>query len=204
MNLNWDDIKEVLSIFAPLVIVFTSYKLVIESKYKRDLTRIDHIKSLIDEQSLINLEYEIYQQRYVPREQFQPFDQIVYEIRTNQDVIRFTGPLANYLTKELNNLTNSYQKLRSYIQVSEWEPHNVKNEDGTISEVWAFNKNAPSFSRKTGYPNDYAVHLDKAAEQAVQMKKAFNRFQLVSELHLFETPIAFFLLKKRFKAFSLA
>ena len=41
MNLNWNDIKDVFSILAPLVIVFTGYKLVIESKYKRDLTRID-------------------------------------------------------------------------------------------------------------------------------------------------------------------
>ena len=119
-------------------------------------------------------------------------------------MIRFTGPLAKHLTKELNNLTDSYQKLRSYIQVSEWELHDVKNEDGAISKAWVFNKHAHAFTSETGYPKDYAEHLDKATEQAVQMKKAFNRFQLVSELHLFETPIARFLLKKRFKAFNLA
>jgi hypothetical protein len=37
---------------------------------------------------------------------------------------------------------------------------------------------------------DYVKHLDEAAEHAVQIKRAFQRFQLVAEVHLFEVLVA--------------
>lgn len=203
MNLNWNDIKEPLAVLGSFGGVFALYKTVIESKFKRDSEKIEAIKSEISEQELVNLESQIYQARRVPRKQFDPFDKLAHELVTNQEAVRFTGPLAKYLKIELDNLVKAYSDLRKYIQVDEWLPQDLKNEDGSNFEVWDFNKNATAFTKNTGYPKDYGKHLDKAAEQAVRMKKIFNRFQIVTELHLFETPFAFCLLKKRFKKFNL-
>lgn len=94
----------------------------------------------------------------------------------------------------------SYSKLREYIQVNEWETRTLKV-DEVEYRSWIFNKTA--FEGKDGIPRDYAQHLDAAAEQAVQMKKAFQRFQLVAELHLFEVLLARWLLPRRFKAHNL-
>ena len=52
--------------------------------------------------------------------------------------------------------------------------------------------------------DDYVKHLDQAAEQAVQMKRAYQRFQVVAELHLFEVLVARWLLPRRFKAHGLS
>ena len=203
MNLNWNDIKEPLTVLGSFAGIFAFYKAIIESKFKRDLTKIDSIKLLINEQALVNLESQIYQARRVPRKQFDPFDRLAHELNTNQESIWFAGPVAKYLKNELDNLIKAYLGLREYIQVDEWLPQDLINEDGSTLEVWDFNKNATAFTRDKGYPKDYAKHLDAAAEQAVEMKKAFNRFQVVTELHLFETPLACYLLKKRFKNFNL-
>ena len=203
MNLNWNDVKEPLTIIGSCAGIFAFYKTIVESKFKRDLNKIDSIKQLINEQALVNLESQIYQARRVPKKQFEPFDKLAHELNTNQETVRFTGPVAKYLKNELDSLINAYQGLREYIQVDEWLPQDLNNEDGSTLEVWDFNKMATAFTKNTGYPKDYGNHLDAAAEQAVKMKKAFNRFQVVTELHLFETPLACYLLKKRFKDFNL-
>lgn len=203
MIVDWVFIKQLLYVLAPIGALFAFYRKVIESKFNRDLEKIEYIKSLVKEKALVDLEYEIYQVRQVPRKQFDPFDQLSRELRTNQEVIRFTGPLSRYLKIELDNLIEAYVDLRRYIQVDEWLPQDHKNEDGSKYQAWDFNRNANAFTQETGYPTNYASHLDCAAEQAAKMKKTFNRFQLVSELHLFEVPFAGYLLKKRFKKFDL-
>ena len=203
MTMDWGFIKNLFYILAPIGTIFAIYQKIIESKFNRDLEKIIYVKSLINEQALVDLEYEIYQVRQVPRKQFSPFDQLARELETNQEVIRFTGPIAKYLKVELDSLIQAYYGLRKYIQVDEWIPQNHKNEDGTEFVAWDFNKNATAFTKDTGYPNDYGKHLDEAARQASRMKIAFNRFQIVAELHLFEASFASYLLKKRFKKFNL-
>ena len=203
MIFDWGFIKNLFYILAPIGTIFAVYNKIVESKFNRDLEKIIYIKSLVNEQALVNLEYEVYQVRQVPRQQFSPFDKISHEVKTNQETVRFSGPLAKYLKIELDNLIGAYLGLREYIQVNEWLPNEHKYEDGTKFESWDFNKNATAFSEDDVYPKHYGKHLDDAAEQAAKMKKAFNRFQMVSELHLFEAPFASYLLKKRFKEFNL-
>lgn len=204
MNFGLNDLKEIFYILGSSAGIFALIKPVIESKFQRDSTKVDFIKSLINEQSLVNLESQIYQIRRVPRSQFIPFDNLNHQLATNQEIVRFTGPLSKYFSNELHRLIKEYCRLRQYIQVNEWEPRNLNNEDGSVEEVWEFNKYAPAFTKNTNYPTNYAQHLDEAARCAVEMKKALNRFQLVSELHLFEVPFAKYLLKKRFKELKIA
>ena len=196
-------IKQLIYIFTPIIALFAIYRKVIESKFNRDLEKIDYIKSLIKEQSLVDLIFDIDQARQVPKVHFDPFDKISHEVKTNQETVRFSGPLAKYLKIELDNLIGAYHGLRDYIQVDEWLPNQHKYEDGTRFESWDFNKNATAFTTKTNYPKDYSKHLYEAGEQAVKMKQALSRFQIVAELHLFEVPFACYLLKKRFKEFNL-
>ena len=203
MTIDWEFIKQLFYFLAPIGTLFVIYRKIIESKFDRDLKKIDYVKSLVSEKALVNLEYEICQVRRVPIKQFDPFDQLSRELETNQEVIRFTGPLAKYLKVELGNLVEAYYGLRKYIQVDEWLPQEHKNEDGSKFESWDFNKNATAFTKNTVYPEGYAKHLHEAELNAAKMKKAFNRFQMVAELHLFEAPFACFLLNKRFKEFNL-
>lgn len=201
MNISWSDIKEVFFAIGSIAGVLALARPVFESKLQRDIERIQHIKSLINEQALVDLEAAVYQARRVPDDQFQPFSQLAYERRTNQDMIRFTGPLAKHLAKELDGLIAAYYGLREYIQVNEWEPRSHIDTDGTKYITWDFNKQA--FTNEDGIPQGYAKHLDAAAEKAAEMKCAYQRFQIVSELHLFEAPFASWLLKRRFNAHHL-
>lgn len=201
MNITWSDLKEVFLVIGSLAGLVALFRPLFESKYQRDLARVDRIKSILNEQSIVNLEPLIYQCRRVPDKNFMPFDQLDHEIRTNQEGVRFTGPLAKHLKTELNSMIASYIKLREFIQVNEWEPREDINEDGTKQTSWVFNKSA--FEDADGIPRNYAEHLDKAAEQAIQLKKAFQRFQLVSEMHLYESPLASWILPCRFKTHNL-
>ena len=155
---------------------------------------------MLNEQKLVDLEAWIYQHRQVPSEDFVPFDQLAHERRTNQEVVRFTGPTSKFLVREFDALLGFYSNLRSYIQVREWEPRSYEVE-GIEHRSWIFNKSA--FEDQNGVACDYAKHLDGAAEQAVQIRRAFQRFQLVAELHLFEVLFARWLLPRRFKAHGL-
>lgn len=78
-------------------------------------------------------------------------------------------------------------RLREYIQVNKWEPRRQEI-DRVEYRSWVFKKSA--FEDSDGMLDEgYTKHLDEAAEQALQMKRAFQRFQLVAELHLFEVVL---------------
>lgn len=198
--MTWSSAKELFFVIGSIAGFIAFFRPFLESKLQRDSVRVERIKSLVNEQRLVDLEVRIYQNREVPQESFAPFDQLTHERRTNQEAVRFTGPLSKWLSRELNTLLVHYAQLREYIQVNEWEPRRLK-----IDEVehysWVFNRKA--FEDREGIARDYAKHLDEATEQAVQMKKAFQRFQLVAELHLYEVLLARWLLLSRFKAHDL-
>jgi hypothetical protein len=200
VDITWSSVKEVFFAIGSVAGVFALLKPLVESKFQRDSARIERIKSLISEQRLVDLEHRINQHREVPCKDFEPFDQLAHERRTNQEVVRFSGPLSKALTRELDAMLTAYSRLRDFIQVNEWVPRDEVI-DGIEYRSWNFNKNA--FKDRDGIHRNYAQHLDQAAEQAVQIKKAFQRFQLVAELHLFEVPLAWWLLPKRFKSQSL-
>lgn len=197
MDITWSSVKEFFFAVGSVAGVIALLRPLFEAKLQRDSTRIDHIKALVKEQRLVDLEPRIYQHREVPLEDFEPFDQLAHERRTNQEVVRFSGPLASALLRELDAMLAAYFELRKYIQVREWEPRTIDIE-GVEHRSWVFNRRA--FDRRDGTIGDYAKHLDDAAEHAVQMKEAFQRFQIIAELHLFEVPFARWLLPRRFKA----
>ena len=196
MDITWSNAKEIFFVIGSIAGVIALLRPLVESKFQRDTARVDRIKSLLNEQRLVELEDRIYQSREIPCEDFEPFDQLEHERRTNQEVVRFSGALSNALSRELDAMIASYLRLREFVQVNEWEPR-TRNIDGVVYQSWVFNKSA--FNDSSGIPRNYAQHLDQAAEQAAQMKKAFQRFQLVAELHLFEAPLARWLLPRQFK-----
>lgn len=197
MEIRWEIVKEVFYAVGSVAGVLALARPLAESKFQRDVARTERIKNVVNEQELIDLARFVYDTRRIEDRRFHPFDQLEHERRTNQDVVRFTGPLAKYLTRELDALLSAYAKLREYVQVNEWEPHSYTSDDGKPAYEWRFNKQA--FEDSHGIARDYAQHLYEAAEQADEMKKAYQRFQLVAELHLFETPFAAWLLRGRYK-----
>lgn len=201
MNITWADVKEAFFVIGSIAGVFAFLRPVVEGKFARDLKRMEHITLLINEGALVDLEELVCRMGPVPDESLHPFTQLSHERDTNQDAVRFTGPLAEHLTRELDRLITAYHGLREYVQVDEWEPRMHMRADGSQYGSWDFNKEA--FAKKTGYPTGYAEHLAGAAAKAAEMRKAFQRLQLVAELHFFETPFASWLLERRFKAHGL-
>lgn len=201
MEISWSTIKEIFFVVGSIAGVAALLRPVFEAKFDKDQSRIEHVLDLIDEQALVDLEAQVELARRVPDTQFQPFEQLAHELRTNQEIVRFTGPLSSHLNRELSDLIDAYQKLRGYIQVNEWLPHHHKLDDGSEKTYWQFNREA--FARETGYATGYADHLRNAADQALRMRSAFQRFQLVREVHIFESPVAGWLLKRRFRRHGL-
>jgi len=200
MELTWSSVKEAFFVIGSIAGVLALLRPVLETRLQRDTARVDRIKKMVNEQRLVDLEKRIYASRYVSSDDFEPFDQLAHERSTNQETVRFTGPTARALTAQLDALLTSYSKLREYIQVNEWIPHR-ETVDGVEHDLWVFNKRA--FEDQDGVARDYAKHLDSAAEQALQMRRSFQRFQLVAELHLLEVPFAKWLLPRRFRSHGL-
>ncbi len=195
MLIDWS-LKDVLYTLGSVAGVIAFFRPLAESKIQRDAVRIERIKGLFNEQQLVDIERCI-NSRQVPRSHFLPFSQLDHELETNQEVVRFSGPFAGLLKKELTSLIQEYQKLRVFVQVPEWEPRSIEV-DGERFETWDFNKSA--FENKDRIPEGYADHLYAAEKQAAEVLKAFQRFQVVSELHLLELPFAKWLVNRRFKS----
>jgi hypothetical protein len=202
MDIGWSSVKEVFFVIGSVAGIVAFLRPLFEAKLQRDSVRVDRIKTLVSEQRLVELEDRISASREVPYEDFAPFDQLAHERRTNQEVVRFTGPTGKHLARELDALLASYAKLREYIQVNKWVPR-TEEIDGVEYQSWVFRKSAFE-DRDEVMNDDYVKHLDQAAEQAVQMKRAYQRFQVVAELHLFEVLVARWLLPRRFKAHGLS
>lgn len=201
MEIRWELVKEVFYAIGSVAGVLALARPLAESKFQRDLERAERIKKLLNEQEVIDLARFVYDMRRIEDKRFQPFDQLEHERRTNQEVVRFSGPLAKYFSREVDGLLSAYIKLREYVQVNEWEPHAYPTDDGKRGYEWRFNKQA--FEDVNGIARDYAKHLEEAAKQADEMKKAFQRLQLVAELHLLEAPIAGWLLRRKYERYGL-
>jgi hypothetical protein len=194
--ITWEGIKEVFFTIGALAGVFALARPWMESRMGRDTERAQRIKSLIDQQHLVDLEPSVYDSRTIYNEYISPFMRLTHERRTNQEGVRFTGPIGRFYSEELDSLLDAYRRFRDYVQVPEWEPVILKHGDDEV-RAWQFNKDA--FRGPDGVPRDYAEHLHEATGVAIEMREAFYRFQLVSETHLFEVPFARWLLPRRFK-----
>ena len=201
MALNWSDIKELFYAVGATAGVLALLRPVVETKFQRDHDRLSTIRKLIDELDLIQLVTRVESHRQVPDREFEPFRVLAYDRAHNHEGLRFSGPVAKHLLREVDAMIAGYEGLRQYIQVDEWEPLSRKQEDGAEYTVWVFNKAA--FRSDERPKRDYAQHLTEAAEKADEIRRAYQRLQIVGELHFFEVPLAGWLLRRRFKSHQL-
>lgn len=197
MEISWPAIKEAFFAIGSVAGFIAFFRPVLDSKHQRDVDRSQRILNLLPEQQIVNLEPCLYQSRLVPEWMFQPFDQLTHEARTNQDGVRFSGPISKHLRRELLATLNAYEQLRSLVQVPEWEPRSRVEEDGTKSYYWDFNKDA--FKDERGIPSNYAQHLDQCVDHARSIARAYQRFQITADTHLLEVPLARWLLPYRYR-----
>lgn len=73
MDVTWSSVKEVFFAVGSVAGVLALLRPLVEAKLQRDSARVDRIKSLVNEQRLVDLKARIYQ-REVPCEDFEPFD----------------------------------------------------------------------------------------------------------------------------------
>jgi hypothetical protein len=192
----WDGVKEIFFTIGALAGVFAFARPWVEGRMSRDTERAERIKNMVDQQQLVDLETSVYSSRTIYAEQLAPFNRLEHERQSNQDGVRFTGPLAAHYSRELDGLLEAYARFRFYVQVPEWEPVALRHDDGDV-QAWQFNKTA--FNDEYGIPRGYEKHLSSASEIATEMRDAFYRFQIVSETHLYEVPFARWVIPRRFK-----
>jgi hypothetical protein len=197
MEISWSAVKDAFFAIGSVAGFVALFRPVVESKHQRDIERSQRILNLLQEQQVINLEPCLYQSRRVPEWMFQPFDQLAHEARTNQNMVRFSGPIGKHLRREFLAILNAYEQLRSLVQVPEWEPRQRDEDDGTKSYYWDFSKDA--FKDERGIPSNYAAHLDQCVDHARNIARAYQRFQITADTHLLESPLARWLLPYRYR-----
>lgn len=198
--MTWSDIKEVFYAVGATAGVVALLRPAIESKFQRDHERFADVCKLVNELNLVSLADRIESQREVPDKDFDPFRVLAHDRRHNLKNLRFSGPLAKHFLREIDAMIRAYESLRDYIQVDEWEPTSRRQENGAEHTVWVFNKGAGAFRGEDDVSIRYAKHLAEAASKADEIRRAFQRLQLVGELHFLELPLAPKLLARRFKA----
>jgi hypothetical protein len=198
--MTWADIREIFYAIGATAGVIALARPAIESKFQRDQERLTGVRKLIDELALVGLASRIDNERRIPAKNFEPFQVLEHDLRHNVDSLRFSGPLAKYISHEVDAMVKSYVELRGYIQVDEWEPRTIAQENGPEHTVWVFNKAAAAFLGDDGVSRNYAEHLSEAAGKAEQIRRAFQRLQIIGEVHFLEVPLAGLLLRRRFKA----
>ena len=194
----WEIIKDIFYAIGSVAGVVALSRPVFEGKYNKDAARYERIRALVDEQMITDLPDMVYAVRRIPDKCFLPFEKIKDEISKNHDSVRFSGPLKKFYLNELASLIANYESLRAYIQVSEWEPVSFSDdESGGKNVYWQLNKKA--FYDSNGVPKDYGRHLKEASDIADEMRKSFQRLQLVADLHFLEIPLAAQLLRRSYK-----
>lgn len=190
--MSWETIREVFYTIGSIAGLAAIGKPVFEQKFSRDLERAKYVLSLASEQDYLSLEFQIWHQRAVLDSFFMAVSALVYDLKDNSDRVRFSGPLASYFRKCCEQISESYLSLRELIQVNEWEPSRRDEET-----IWHFNKSA--FTGPNGYPENYTHHLEECVDRARLLVKAYQRLQIVSEMHLYEAPLARWLLPRRYR-----
>ena len=202
MSISWPVVKEIFFALGSVAGVLAFIRPLLESKHQRDQERLRRIFEILPEQTVIDLEPSVYQSRMVWSEDFYRFDRLAAELRSNQEGVRFIGPYGPRLKRELIGLIAAYGSLRDLIQVPWWEPQADRESGEDHRFFWNFNKSA--FEGADRVPRNYAQHLDQCVDRVREIRRAYQRLQLVGELHLLELPFAHLLLKKRFMASGLA
>ena len=198
MDLSWSIIKETFFAIGSVAGVVALLRPLFDARHKRDIARASRLMNPLPENLVFDLEPSLYQSRQAPDWMFQPFEQLMYELRTNQDGIRFSGPLRGVLSNELRAMLEAYRKLRDRVQVPEWEPCSARGDEDNSAPYWTFNKQA--FKDDSGIPKGYVQHLDECVCHARAIARAYQRFQIAADTHLLEVPVSRWLLPRRYKA----
>jgi len=201
MELSWASVKEVFFTIGSIAGVLAILRPIFDSKFKRDQERAIRIRQLLPEEDVVALEDRIYQSRYVSTESFRPYAELEGDVRNNMDTVRFSGPLKKHYHAELLRVLAAYRDLRGYVQVPWWKLDKQVRDDGSEELFWDFDKS--QFFRDGTEVRDYAKHLYEAGECAERIKIAYQRLQIVSDMHLLESPLAGVLLSRRYAAHGL-
>lgn len=167
---------------------------VIETKHKKDQELLADLIASFNEQHMLELEAYIYDQRRVDMEVFVPIDSLIYRRAEKHSSLRFIGPYGKHYLHAIDRLIANYKILRTFVQVPEWVPFQVR-EDAPF--FWKFDKSAFFSPNDLPYSKDYADHLRDASVAAEQVKLAYQQLQQTQDLHLYEWPVAGLLLKRR-------
>ncbi|MBN8792390.1 MAG: hypothetical protein J0I01_09205 [Stenotrophomonas nitritireducens] len=173
--------KDAFFVVGSIAGLFAFLRPAIESKYQKDLERANALLAKFDENGVMSLDSCTYNSRRIPEAFLLPFDEVRHKISENRQEVRFIGPLKKHLRAELEAMAKAYDSYRHFIQVPEWEPRDL---DSNGQYEWLFNKSA--FREGVRISDDYAKHLEAATEAAELLKKRFQRFQALTELHFFE------------------
>lgn len=196
MNITWEGIKEIFYAIGAVAGLIALFRPVLQHKYDLDNKRYEKINSELPEELFMSIEFSTWQSRLINDDLFTPLNNLCREIEHNLESVRFSGPLSKWYKIESGNLVNVYRKYREYVQVPEWEPENRDNKEQEKT-IWRFNKQA--FKEGNRKYDDYVKHLEEAEKLAEKMHLHAKRLQIISELHILETPLAFYLIPKRIK-----
>lgn len=194
--MEWDVIKEIFFAIGSAAGVLALAKPVFESKDIRDKKRFEYLSDILSEELFRNLEFCITQRRRIPGDIFNALDKVTYEIEENIEKLRFSGPFSKWYINELHEIRDSYLSLRKLIQVPFWEPYYVSEDDDSEYE-WRFNKQ--EFKTENGSLRRYDEHLLNAGKLSIRAWEAYRRLQIINEAHMYEYPLAFWLLPRRFE-----
>lgn len=192
--MSWEAIKEIFFAVGAVAGFVALSRPLFQDKFNRDREKARALLQRIPEDEVTALESYVWANRCVPDWIFNRFSGIVYEVEKNHECTRFSGPIAKFYQQNLEELTKAYKKLRELVQVNEWEPIFLDDDE----RVWMFNKRA--FENSRGVPEGYDTHLFECGERAESVAKAYQRLQITLDLHFFEFPLASWLLRRRYAA----
>ena len=156
----------------------------------------ESFRDLITETDLRNLEFQVELSRRIDGELLSRLDTLVDLIRHDDENLRFGPLLRKNFGWHLNQFVRRYFELRDFVRVPWWEPGRGEGDTETGRIDWFFCKDA-FFSGEYPHASDYAEHLSKAAQVVSVMRVEYRALSTLSELDLFELPLASRIVRRR-------
>ncbi|MET3870389.1 hypothetical protein [Puniceicoccus vermicola] len=185
-------LKDIFFLVGAIAGLLALFRQFVESKFKKDLDRLNSILSKFSASEIMDLEYLIGGARKIPDSVFSPFENLAKQRKISWNEVCFTGPLRKEIQSELECLDQDYLSLREFIQTPHWDGSNWD-----FRYYWTFEKN--SFSELQG-KGSYPEHLKMAEEAAERLRKRFQRVQALADLHFYQAIASGFTVPRLFRA----